>query len=226
MSHQIRKPHTQAWYLCRVLPVWRRLRRLRMFYARVGSNFQAARHRWPGHWRPIPGWCDGEQAWICGRRRSARLDGSWGLGACLCAGEWFANIRLDGDVGAQVEGHARAYPGTTTSVDGSGSWGPCPPAQLPRMWKIVSNVTRIGGAPSSLVPPGTAPRLPTGPARWQSRQANEEESICCVAPTSDHGRRVARVSVSVWLPRVPFHQRRRRRGGHAPSHGHRGWAVA
>ena len=43
-----------------------------------------------------------------------------GLGACLCAGEWFASIRLDGDVGTQVEGHARAYPGTTTSVDGSG----------------------------------------------------------------------------------------------------------
>ena len=31
MSHQIRKPHTQAWYLCRVLPVWRRLRRWLQF---------------------------------------------------------------------------------------------------------------------------------------------------------------------------------------------------
>ena len=26
-----------------------------VFYARVGSHFQAARHRWPGHWRSLPG---------------------------------------------------------------------------------------------------------------------------------------------------------------------------
>ena len=38
----------------------------------------------------------------------------------LCTGEWFACIRLDGDVGAQVEGHACAHPGTPSSVDGSG----------------------------------------------------------------------------------------------------------
>ena len=31
-----------------------------VFYARVGPNFQAARHRWPGHWRP-PESRDGEQ---------------------------------------------------------------------------------------------------------------------------------------------------------------------
>ena len=93
---------------------------------------------------------------------------------------------------------------------------------MPRTREDFSNVTRIGGAPSSLVPPGTAPCLPTGPARWQSRQASEEESLCCVACTSGNGRRVARDSLPVRLPRVSFHQRRRRRGGHAPSHGHRG----
>ena len=76
------------------------------------------------------------------------------------------------------------------------------------------------------MPPGIAPRLPTRPVRWQSRQASEEEGIYCVASTSSHGRRVARVGVPVRLPRVPFHQRRRRRGGHAPSHGHRGRALA
>ena len=48
---------------------------------------------------------------------------------------------------------------------------------MPRTREDFSNVTRIGGAPSSLVPPGTAPCLPSGPARWQSRQASEEESI-------------------------------------------------
>ena len=48
---------------------------------------------------------------------------------------------------------------------------------------------RTGVAPSSLVPPSTAPCLPTGPARWQSRQASEEEGICCVAFTSGNGRR-------------------------------------
>ena len=26
-----------------------------VFYTRVGSHFQAARHRWPGHWRSLPG---------------------------------------------------------------------------------------------------------------------------------------------------------------------------
>ena len=52
------------------------------------------------------------------------LDWTAGLGACLSAGEWFASIRLDGDVGAQVEGRARAYPGATTSFDGSGGGGP------------------------------------------------------------------------------------------------------
>ena len=88
------------------------------------------------------------------RRRSARLDGSWGLGACLCTGELFRSIRVDGEVGAQVEGHACAHPGAHTSVDGSGGWGPWPPTQLPRMREEFSNVTRIDGAPSSLVPPG------------------------------------------------------------------------
>ena len=37
----------------------------------------------------------------------------------------------------------------------------------------------IGGAPSSLVPPGTAPCLPTVPARLQSRQASEEDLMRC-----------------------------------------------
>ena len=101
-------------------------------------------------------------------------------------------------------------------------WGPWPPTQRPRMREVFPDDTRIGGAPRSLVPPGTAPRLPTGPTRWQSRQVSEEEGICCVACTSGNGRRVARDGVPVWIPRVPFHQRRRRRGGHAPSHGHRG----
>ena len=46
------------------------------------------------------------------------------------------------------------------------------------------------------------------------------------ASTSGHGRRVARVCLPVRLPRVPLHQRRRRRSGHAPSHNHRWRAVA
>ena len=91
-----------------------------VFYAWFGPNLQAARHRRPGHWRPIPGWRDGNQARVRRRRRSARLDGSWGFWACLCTGEWLQNIRVDGDVGAQVEGHACACPGASTSVDGSG----------------------------------------------------------------------------------------------------------
>ena len=36
---------------------------------------------------------------------------------------------------------------------------------------------------------------------------------------------VVRVGLRVRLPRVPFHQQRRRRGGHAPSHGHRERAL-
>ena len=55
---------------------------------------------------------------------------------------------------------------------------------------------------------------------------SKEEDICCFASTSSHGRRVARVGLLVRLTRVPFHQRRRRRGGHAPSHGHRGGTLA
>ena len=86
--------------------------------------------------------------------------------------------------------------------------------------------TRIGCAPSPLVPPGTAPCLPTGPARRPSRQTREEEGICCFASTSGHGRRVVRVGLLVRLPRVPLHRRRRRRGGHAPTHGDRRRAVA
>ena len=44
---------------------------------------------------------------------------------------------------------------------------------------ILHYVVQIGGARSSLVPPGTAPCLPTRPARRQSRQASEETGICC-----------------------------------------------
>ena len=58
------------------------------------------------------------------------------------------------------------------------------------------------------------------------RQTSEEEGICCFASTSGHGRRVARVGLPVRLPRVPLHQRRRRRSGHVPSHDHRGRAGA
>ena len=121
-----------------------------VFYARVGSYFQPARHRWPGHWQPLPVWRDGEEARIRGRRRAARLDGSWGICSCLCAGERIENIRLDGDVGAQVEGHALGHTGATSRVDGSGGWGPWPPKQLPRMREVFPDYTRIGGAPSLL----------------------------------------------------------------------------
>ena len=67
---------------------------------------------------------------------------------------------------------------------------------------------------------------PDGASSLKSRQASEEEGICRVACTRGNGRRVARDRLPVRLPRVPFHQRRRRRGGHAPSHGHRGRALA
>ena len=173
-----------------------------VFYARVGPNFQAARHRRPRHWRPIPGWRDGEQAGTRGRRRSARLDGSWGLGACLCAGELLANIRLPGSTEAEVEALAFQH-------------------RFPRMREDFPNHPRIGSAPSSLVPPGTAPCLPTGPTRWKSRQTSKDEGIGCFTSTGGHGRRVARVGLLVRLPRASFHKRRRRRGGHAPSHCHR-----
>ena len=39
------------------------------------------------------------------------------------------------------------------------------PHSCSRKREVFSDDTRIGGAPSSLVPPGTAPCLPTGPAR-------------------------------------------------------------
>ena len=51
---------------------------------------------------------------------------------------------------------------------------------------------------------------------------DESSLTCCFDSTSSHRRRVTRVGLPVRLPRVPFHQRRRRRGRHAPSHGHRG----
>ena len=51
------------------------------------------------------------------------------------------------------------------------------------------------------MPPGTAPCLPTRPARRQSRQASEETGICCFASTSGHGRQVARDRLPVRLPR-------------------------
>ena len=84
------------------------------------------------------------------------------------------------------------------------------------MREVFSNVTRIGGAPSSLAPASRRVQFADKAVKLAKRKA-------C---TSGHVRRVARDRLPVRLPRVPFHQRRRRRGAHAPSHGHRGRALA
>ena len=88
-------------------------------------------------------------------------------------------------------------------VDRSGVWGPCPECE-----RTFPTTRGLAVHRARWCRPGLRPA---------SRQANEEEGICCIASTSGHGRRVARVGVPVRLPRVAFHQRRRRHGGHAPS---------
>ena len=69
-----------------------------------------------------------------------------------------------------------------------------------------------GSAQDSALPPDGASSL------TKPRQASEETGIGCFDSTSGLGRRVTRVGEPVRLHRVPLHKRRRRRGGHAPSH--------
>ena len=95
------------------------------------------------------------------------------------------------------------------------------------MREDVSDDTRISSAPNSLVPPGTAPFPPTGQLADKSvKLVKGRHLLFCFHHASGHGKRVARVGLSVRLPRVPLYQRRRRSDGHAPSHGHRGRALA
>ena len=80
-----------------------------------------------------------------------------------------------------------------------------------QMQDDVADDTRIGGHRARWCRPGQRPVSRRGQLVHKVAILVKRKAICCFASTSGHGRRVARVGLLVRLPRVPLHQRRRRR---------------